>query len=556
VDSRDIVTGRARYGADVRLPGMLYAVVARPPVLGGRLRRYDASAALAVRGVVKVVEIPPTDGPPRFNALGGVAVVARNTWAAIQGREALKVEWDEGPNAGYHTAEFGKRLQASVEREGKAVRNAGDAAAAITAAGAERRLQADYHLPHLAHASMEPPVATVQIRDGRAECWAPVQNPAAAAAMVAAVTGLKPEQVTLHPTLLGGGFGRKSKPDFVTEAAIVCKAMDGTPVKLQWTREDDLRHDYFHYISVQRLQASLTVDGRVAAWLHRIAEPKIASTFAPQARSLGPSEYGMTAITVPWDVPNVRVETCDVPAHTRIGWFRSVANVPHAFAAQSFIAELAHHAGRDHKAFLLDLIGPPRRIDPASVSDGWNYNEDPARYPIDTGRWRRVVEEATRRANWGRRLPKGRGLGLAVAHSFMSYVAVVVEVEVSPKGEIAVPRVDVAIDCGPVVNPERVRAQCEGGAVMGLGIALCNEITFKGGRTEQTNYNGYRVLRNAEAPSRVEVWLVHPEDFSIPPGGVGEPPVPPMAPALCNAVFAATGRRIRSLPVGDQLAPA
>ena len=553
VDGRDIATGRARYGADVRLPGMLYAVVARPPVYGGRVARYDAGAALAVRGVLKVVELRRTDGPPRFNALGGVAVVARNTGAAIQGREALKIEWDDGPNAGYDTAEFDKALQAAVAGNGKPVRNAGDAAAAIAAADASQVLRADYHLPHLAHAPMEPPVATVQIRDGRAECWAPVQNPQAAAALVAAVTGLKPEQVTLHPTLLGGGFGRKSKPDFVAEAALVSKAMDGAPVKLQWTRDDDLRHDYFHTVSVQRLEGVLTPQGRVAAWLHRIAEPTIASTFAPGATSPGPSEVGMTAITVPWDVPHLRVETCEAAAHTRIGWFRAVANIPHAFAVQSFVAELAHRAGRDHKDFLLDLIGPARTIDPASVSDRWNYNEDPARYPIDAGRWRRVVEEATRRAGWGRTLPPGRGLGLAAAHSFMTYVAAVVEVEVSPKGAVTIPRVDIAIDCGPVVNPERVRAQCEGAVVMGLGIGLASEITFRQGRTEQTNFDGYRVPRNAEAPLRIEVWLVDPGDFGVPPGGVGEPPVVPIAPALCNAIFAATGKRIRALPVADQL---
>lgn len=554
VDSRDIVTGRALYGADVRLPGMVYAVVARPPVLGGRVRSVDAAAALGVRGVIKVVEIPHTDGPPRFNALGGIAVVARNTGAAIRGREALKIEWEDGPNAGYDTAEFYKTLQKAVANGGKVARSAGDAPGAIGATASEQTLQADYHMPHLAHAPMEPPVAVVQIRDGRAECWTPVQNPMAAVTMIAGATGLKPEQVIVHPTLLGGGFGRKSMPDFAVEAAIVSRAMDGAPVKLQWTREDDLRHDYFHTISVQRLQGALTSDGKVAAWLHRIAQSPIGATFAPDVRTLAPSEFGMTAITVPWDVPHLRLETTEAPAHTRIGWFRAVSNVPNAFAVQSFVAELAHKAGRDHKEFLLELIGSSRRINPRDLSDSWNYNEDPARYPIDTGRWRRVVEEATRRAGWGRTLPRGRGLGLAVAHSFMTYVAAVVEVEVSPGNEVTIPRVDVAIDCGPVVNPERVRAQCEGGAVMGLGIALMNEISFRNGRTEQTNFNGYLVPRNAEAPRRIEVWMVEPGNFDVPPGGVGEPPVPPMAPALCNAIFAATGRRIRKLPVGPQLA--
>jgi isoquinoline 1-oxidoreductase beta subunit len=369
---------------------------------------------------------------------------------------------------------------------------------------------------------------------------------------VAQKLGLKRDDVEVNVTLLGGGFGRKSKPDFAAEAALVSKAMDGRPVKLQWTREDDLRHDYFHAVSVQHFEAALDDKGMPAAWLHRSVAPTIRSTFVAGAKGLGINELAQTALNIPFQIPNVRVEAPEVEAHTRIGWFRAVYNIPHAFGVQCFVAELAHAAGRDPKDYLLELIGPARRIDPATFSDVFNYNENPALYPIDTGRMRRVIDMAAQGAGWGAKLPEGQGMGIAMAYSFVSYAAAVIKVEVSPGGELRVLSVDTALDCGPQVNPERIRSQAEGAAIMGLGIARHGEISFKNGAAVQSNFHDHVLLRHNEMPKTIRVHLA-PSDHSVQPGGVGEPALPPVAPALLNAIFAATGKRIRQLPIKGQL---
>ena len=553
IDGPDIVTGRAAYGIDAVLDGMLFAVVARPPVYGGKVVSYDAQAALQVAGVVKVLEIAGTPPPSEFHPLGGVAVVARSTWAAIQGRNALKITWDDGANATYDSAAFRATLEQAVRQPGELVRNDGDFAAAL--AGAAKRVQAEYYIPHMAQAPMEPMSATARITNGKCEVWTSVQAPQVSRQRVAEHLKLPFDDVTVHVNLLGGGFGRKSKPDYVVEAALVSQAMDGAPVKLAWTREDDIQHGYYHTVSVEHLQAGLDASGKPVAWLHRSAAPSIRSIFGPDPQHEQPFERGMGLANVPFVIPNLRVENPAAQAHARIGWYRSVSNIPHAFAIQSFVAELAAAAGRDPKDYLLELLGPDRRIDPRTLGDSWNYTESPELYAFETARLRRVIETAAGQAGCGMKLPAGQGLGIAAHYSFVTYVAAVVQVAVNAKGEIAIPRVDIALDSGAQVNPERVRAQVEGAVVMGAGNALVSEISFKAGRVEQSNFHDYQVARINVAPREIRVHLLGAE-FERPLGGVGEPGVPPIAPALANAIFAATGKRIRSLPIREQLATA
>src|SRR3984885_11909435 len=398
VDLRDITVGTAHYGIDTRLPGMKYAVIARPPVTGGKMVSFDSTDAMKVSGVEKVMEIQGWPWPSKFQPLGGVAVIARNTGAAIKGRDGLKVVWDDGANAKYDSVAYRTELEEAARKPGLVVRKEGDVDAALK--GAAKVITGEYYLPHLAHASMEPPVAVANVKDGKAEIWAPVQSPGGTGEDAAKTLGIPEDNVTVNVTLLGGGFGRKSKCDFALEAALLSKAL-GTPVKVQWTREDDVRHDFLHTVSAERIEAGLDKNGKVTAWRHRSVAPSIASTFAANAVHAAPFELGMGLIDMPFEIANIQCENPEAAAHTRIGWFRSVSNIPRAFAVQSMVGELAHATGRDQKEMLLELIGSPRLVNLDSVKDPWNYGEPFDSYPIDTARLRRVVEVVADKGNWG-----------------------------------------------------------------------------------------------------------------------------------------------------------
>ncbi len=532
VDLRDITVGTAMYGSDTRLPGMKYAVIARPPVTGGKLASFDSNDAMKVSGVEKVMEVQGWPWPSKFQPLGGVAVIARNTGAAIKGRDALKIVWDDGANGKYDSVAYRAELEQASRKPGLVVRKEGD-------------------VETLAHVSMEPPVAVANVKDGKAEIWAPVQSPGGTREDVAKTLGIPEENVTVNVTLLGGGFGRKSKCDFALEAALLSKAI-GSPVKVQWTREDDVRNGFLHTVSAERIEAGLDKSGKVIAWRHRSVAPSIASTFAANTVHQAPFELGMGLVDMPFEIANIQCENPEAAAHTRIGWFRSVSNIPHAFAVQSMVGELAHATNRDQKDMLLELIGSPRIVKLDSVKDLWNYGEPYDSYPIDTARLRRVVEVVADKGGWGRSVPKGHGLGIAVHRSFVSYIATVVEVSVGDKGKLTVHQVDTAIDCGMFVNPERIQSQIEGAAIMGLSLAKYGEITFKDGKVQQGNFGDFPLVRIDEAPLVTNVHIV-PANPDTPPSGVGEPGVPPFAPALINAIFAATGKRIRTLPIGKQL---
>jgi isoquinoline 1-oxidoreductase beta subunit len=539
-DLPDIVTGKAVFGMDATMPGMVYASIEHPPVLGQKIKSYDDKATLKVPGVQKTLTINTFKPPHQFQPLGGVAVIADNTWAAFKGRTNLKVEWDSSPHSVYNSAPFRKTLEATSRQPGKVVRNVGDVDAAFAKGG--KIIEAEYYTPHLAHVSMEPPVAVAEYRDGKVLAWAPTQNPQAVQETIAGVLGIKKEDVTCHVTLLGGGFGRKSKPDQVAEAALLSKQL-GKPVKVVWTREDDIRFDFFHSVAAMYMKAAIGADGRPTAWLQRTVYPPINSTFDASA-TYALDEMSLGWNNLPFDIPNHRAENGPADYHVRIGWLRSVANIYHAFAIHSFADELAHAAKKDSVQYLLELIGPPRIVN-------LEYKEDEAdekqRYPLDTARLRRVVEIAAEKSGWGKRpMGKGRGMGIAAHRSFLTYVATVVEVEVDNKGQVHIPNVWTALDAGTVVSPDNVRNQFEGAAVFGTSLALFGEITAVNGQITQSNFHDYRIAHMNSAPQHVDVHIV---ESDAPPAGVGEPGVPPFAPALCNAVFAATGKRVRELPM-------
>lgn len=545
-DLHDITTGKAVYGADVSLPGMKYAAIARPPVVGGKVKSFDAAEALAIPGVESVHELPGSIPPAKFAPLGGVAVIASNTWAAIRGREALRIEWEDGPHAGYDSVAYMAEMQATAELPGAALRRQGDPEAAFAAAA--RVISHTYTQDHMAHAPMEPPVALANVTAEGCEVWAPVQSPYAVRTDVAEALGLDIAKVRVNVTLLGGGFGRKSKGDFVTEAVWLSRAV-GAPVRVQWTREDDIRHSFYHTTSAERISVAVDAGGKVTGWRHNSVAPSILSTFAPDGGHQFFIETGMGLIDMPFDIPNVLAENGKAMAHTRIGWFRAVSNIPRAWAIGSFVSELATELGKDELAMWRELIGAPRVVDAKAEGypdDWWNYGEAAGTFPVDTGKLAHVLQTAADAIGYGKSLPAGEGIGLAVHRSFVTYVACAAHVKVVD-GKITVPEMHLAVDCGFPANPERIRSQMEGSAVMGMTTALHSSITFAKGRVVQSNFTDYDVVRSDNYPVNVVTHII-PHGFEVHPTGVGEPGVPPVAPAIANALFHATGQRKRAMP--------
>ncbi|MEO0478501.1 MAG: molybdopterin cofactor-binding domain-containing protein [Planctomycetota bacterium] len=535
VDRSDLVTGQGVFGMDARIDGMVYAAIARPPVLGADVESVDSKAAEKQGGYLQTVQLPRYGGPVHnFQALGGVAVLATNSWAAFQARDRLKIKWTESPNDDYDSKAYRDQLLESVRNDGEVVREEGDFAAAIGECA--KTVEAEYILPHLSHAPMEPPVALAQIHeDGSCECWAPTQNPQASQSTVAEALGIEPEKVTVHVTLLGGGFGRKSKPDYVAEAALLAREV-GKPVKVVWSREDDIRHDYYHTVAAIRCQGGVDGEGKAKALHARTAFPSISSTFSPASDGPAGFELGMGFMQPPFVVDGLKLEKCKAPAHVRVGWLRSVCNIPHAFAMCSIVDEMANVAGRDSYEFLMESLGEDRTL---------GRGRGPFRFEV--GRLKSVTQAVADGIGWKSDLPKGEGLGIACHRSFNSFVAVAIKVSVSKSGRLSIDDAEIAIDCGHAINLDRVRAQMEGSVVFGISLALHGEVTAKDGAIEQSNFHDYPVARLTEVPSEIGVQIF--SEYGRAPAGVGEPGVPPVAPALCNAIYQATGKRVRELPI-------
>lgn len=523
------VDGSGVFGMDVRVPGMLYAVVARCPVFGGRVKRVDSTRAKAVGGVKHVVEIPAV---PEAHTAGGVAVVAENTWAAMRGRDALEIEWDEGEHAQESSASLRQQFDELVSRPGgTVVRNDGDAEAALAAAG--QRIEATYEVPFQNHSPMEPMNATVHIRKDGAEAWLPSQGPQWGQDAIAKISGLPADKVVVHTTLMGGGFGRRYHADFVAEAAQISKAVEA-PIKVVFTREDDTQHGFYRPASLHKLSGALEADGQPSAWRHRMSSVSIDGYWTPPDKAKPASSEVGGAANLGYAIPNLRMEYSPAKSGVPVMWWRSVEHSTNGFVTECFLDELAAAGKADPLELRLRLLAEPRKVRVPADNE----------IILDTSRLRATLELAAAKAGWGKPLPAGRGRGIACHFSFDTYVAEVAEVTVA-NGAVRVDRVVAAVDCGRVVNPDGARAQIEGGIVYGLTAALKSAITIDRGRVEQSNFDNYEMLRIDEAP----VIEVHFVKSDAPPTGTGEPGLPPAAAAVMNAVFAATGRRVRRLPI-------
>lgn len=539
-DCADITHGRARYGIDVRLPGMLFAQIERPSRFGARVAAMDAAAASKVPGVRKVFVLDPLPAPA--NVAGGVVVVADSTWAAAQGRAKLQVRWDEGAASEEGSATISSALDRALDAEAmETVNRIGDPEAALAAAG-ERVMRADYRLPFLAHASLEPQNATAHWHDGRMTIWSPTQFAGLAARSVARNLGIEADRVTLNVTLLGGSFGRRINADFTLEAALVAHRVDA-PVQVVWTREDDFRHDFYRPVAAHRLRASLDAEGRPAALVHRLAGTPIGSTYDTSGRRPFGGEETVGIADTFYRVPLRSSGYTPLASKVPRGWWRGVHTTHTTFAIESFIDELAKAAGQDPLDYRLALIDTVPVENPPQEAD----------YTFDPARMRACLQRAARMAEWHQPAAAGRARGLACVYDHRGYAAVVIEAGLRTD-EIVVHRATCVVDCGLIINPDGARAQVEGSIVQGLSAALGEAITLDRGAVVEGNFHQYRILRIDEAPLRIEVGFIEDETRRI--TGLGEPALPAVAPALANAVARLTGRRCRQLPLRAALTAA